>query len=475
MGNISVLSDESLGKEPIGRRRRRELLKRGSEWFVEKSRKSPGWLAENLNLKLNHHLNKRNIHKLDHKKLLVFMGSTRRAVSGSVFGVTASSGLTAACPPFGASIAVNLWQLGISSRNCHRVRREIKSRRSYDESFRKEEEEYKAKKRHHPLVDVVLGVTLKAACMSATLGIIGFDNIGDAFVAKFADKITDAASAAASAVHALPVYSHMPLHIHVPEHTNVSIPDPTSMFQDANGSGIPCPTTKLAEEPLMAHSMTTDTVDMPGDTLTKNTLTDVSATVQTTTMNEMDLDLPEAPATAYLGPGHDTDLTSPATKNSVAAGSSVSGAEKLEVGQLEVETPTSSAEQLKIDHPKLYGLDNARSNAFGPGQKIGEKISQHVVDDSVKIGMEAKWDDLQDLHDNWNLSIAKILGLVVVIALVNEVFQPIPHASSLVAEKAIDAWNGGQLSRLAGKAVDALNDGQLSYVTARLAHIVGRL
>ncbi|KAF4822947.1 hypothetical protein CGCTS75_v010545 [Colletotrichum tropicale] len=431
MGNISVLSDESLGKEPIGRRRRRELLKRGSRWFLEKSRKSPEWLAENLNLKLNHHLNKKNIHKLDHKKLLVFMGSTRRAVSGSVFGVTASSGLTAACPPFGASIAVNLWQLGISSRNCHRVRREIKSRRSYDESFRKEEEEYKAKKRHHPLVDVVLGVTLKAACMSATLGIVGFDNIGDALAAKFADKITDAASAAASAVHALPVYSHMPLHIHVPEHTNVSIPDPTSMFQDANDSGIPCPATKLAEEALMAHSMTTDTVDMLGDALTKNTLTDVSATVQTTTMNEMDpanVDLPKAPATAYLGPGHDTDLTSPATNNSVAAGSSVSGAEKLEVEhlttevpgsaaeQFEIEAPTSTAEQLKMDHPRLYGLDNARSNAFSPGQKIGEKISQHVVDDSVKIGMEAKWDDLKDLHNNWNLSIAKILGLVVVIA-----------------------------------------------------------
>lgn len=457
---------------------------------MEKSRKSPGWLAENLNLKLNHHLDKKSIHKLDHKKLLVIMGSTRRAVSGSVFGVTASSGLTAACPPFGVSIAVNLWQLGIPSRNCHRVRREIKSRRSYDESFRKEEEEYKAKKRHHPLVDVVLGVTLKAACMSATLGIIGFDNIGDAFVAKFADKITDATYAAASAVHALPVYGHMPLHIHVPEHTNVSIPDPTSMFQDANDSDIPCPTPQLAEEPLMAHSMTTDTVDMPGAALTKNTLTDVSATVQTTTMNEMNLanvDLPEAPATAYLGPGHDTDLTSPATNNSVAAGSSVSGAEKLEVEhlttevsgsgpeQFKIEAPTSTAEQLKIDHPKSYGLDNARSNAFGLGQNIGEKISQHVVDDSVKIVMEAKWDDLKDLHDNWNLSIAKILGLVVVIALLNEVFQPIPHASSLVAEKAIDAWNGGQLSRVAGKAVDAFNDGQLSYVTARLAHIVGRL
>ncbi|KAF3797046.1 hypothetical protein GCG54_00009012 [Colletotrichum gloeosporioides] len=377
------------------------------------------------------------------------MGSTRRAVSGSVFGVTASSGLTAACPPFAVSIGVNLWQLGISSTNCHRVRREIKSRRLNDESFRKEEEEYKAKKRHHPLVDVALGVTLKAACMTATLGIIGFDNIGDAFVAKFADKITDAASAAASAVHALPVYSHMPLHVHVPEHTNVSIPDPMSMFQDANGSDILCPN-----------------------------------------MNEMDLssaDQPEVPATAYLGHNHDTDFTSPATNNPFAAESSVSGAEKLEVGHLttevpgsmaeqsEIEAPTSSAEQLKIDHPHLYGADNARSNALCLGQQIGEKISQHVVDDSVKIGMEAKWDDLKDLHDNWNLSIAKILGLVVLIALVNEIFQPIPHASSIVAEKAIDAWNGGQLSRMAGKAIDAWNDGQLSYVTARLAHIAGRL
>ncbi|KAK2777849.1 hypothetical protein CKAH01_11895 [Colletotrichum kahawae] len=480
MGNISMRSDEVFDKGPIGRRSRRKLLKRGTKWFVEKSRKSPGWLAENLNLKPNHHLKKENIHKLEHQKLLVLQGSTRRAVSGSVFGVTASSVLTPGCPLFGVSIAVNLCQLAISSMNLHRARRETKSRRLNDESFRKCEKEYKGKKRHHPLVDVALGVTLKATCMTATLGIIGFDNVADAFAAKSAEKITDAASAAASAVHTLPVYSHVPLHIHLPEHTNVSIPDPTSMFQDANGSDILFPTTNLSEEHLMAHSMTTntDTVDMPGDALTANTLIDVSATDQTTTMNKVDLptaDQQETLATAYLGPDHDTDFTSPATNNPVAAESSVSGTEKLEVEHVTAEVPVSRAEQLQFDHPKLYGLDQARSDAVGSGQQIGHKISQHVVGDEVKIGMEAKWDDLKKLHDIRHLSIAKILGLVVLIALVNEVFQPIPHASSIVAEKAIDAWNSGQLSYVVGKASDAWNDEQLIRVTAWLAHIVGRL
>ncbi|KAI8253006.1 hypothetical protein K4K56_008763 [Colletotrichum sp. SAR 10_98] len=350
--------------------RRRDTFKRRCKLIAKYARISARWLAENLNFILNHHLNKDNILKLTHLELLVFGGSTRRALSGSALGVAISSALTAACPLFGLSIGINLWQTCISFKNRRRVKREIKRRRSEDPSFTKVEEEYKKKKRHHPVLDVVLGCALKAAVMAVTLGITGFSDIIDAFATKFCETVAE--HAGASAIHAFPLYK------------NINIPDFISMFQHANDSGI-----------------WSSLPDMPADFLAADDLTDVSAAFQ-----------------------HDNDLISAAI-------------DKSSPNVQEI----SRAEQIENEHPRIMRLDHAMNHFVAPGSLIGQKLSQHVADESVKLGMEAKWDDLIDLHDKWDLPISKIVGLGATTALVNEAFQPIPHMVSLVAEKEIDDWN----------------------------------
>ncbi|KAH9227526.1 hypothetical protein K456DRAFT_1927766 [Colletotrichum gloeosporioides 23] len=415
MDNISVLSDDFLDKVSEVPRRRRQAFKERCKWLATNAHKSPRWLAENLNIILDHHLNKEHIQKLSHQELLVFGGSTTRAVSGSAFGVVVSSVLTAGCPLFAVSIGVNTWQLCISSTNLDRVREETKRRRGLDDdSFRKFEGEYTKKKRHHPAVDVVAGCTLKAAFMTATLGIIGFSDIADSFVAKFGEKAAEIGTEyAATATQTLPVYNHIPLRLQLPEPIDFS--DFTSMFQDDKACSIPYSTSNLSDGPPMANTMTSKIVDISVNTLAADNPSNCSATVQTTTVNEVDL----------------TVVNYSDNKSSIAT---------------KVPEQLSRAEQLEVDHPTTMKLDHARNDVLAPGSLLGQKLSQNAVNDDVKLGMEAKWADLEDLRDKLNVPTAKILGLVVTIGLVNEVFQPIPHMANIATEKTIDAWNGGQLS-----------------------------
>lgn len=434
MDNVSVLSDDLLDKVSEVPRRRREAFNERCKWLATNAHKSPRWLAENLNIILDHHLNKENIQKLSHQELLVFGGSTTRAVSGSAFGVVVSSVLTAGCPLFAVSIGVNTWQLCISSTNLDRVREEIKRRRGlHDDSFRKFEGEYTKKKRHHPAVDVVAGCTLKAAFMTATLGIIGFSDIADSFVAKFGEKAAEIVTEyAATATQTLPVYNHIPLRLQLPEPIDFS--DFTSMFQDDKACSIPYSTSNSSDGPPMANTVTSKMVDISVNTLAADNPSNCSANVQITTVNEVDLTIvnqSEAPENSQSGPSHGTGLTSSDNKSSIAT---------------KVPEQLSRAEQLEVDHPTTMKLDHARNDVLAPGSLLGQKLSQNVVNDDVKLGMEAKWADLEGLRDKLDMPTAKILGLVVTIGLVNEVFQPIPHMANIATEKTIDAWNGGQLN-----------------------------
>ncbi|KAJ0331505.1 hypothetical protein COL922a_011823 [Colletotrichum nupharicola] len=170
----------------------------------------------------------------------------------------------------------------------------------------------------------------------------------------------------------------------LPLYKSINIPDLTSMFQHANDSGI-----------------WSSLPDMPVELLAAGDPTDVSAAFQ-----------------------HDNDFTGAAT-------------DKSSPNVQEI----SRAEQIENEHPRTMRLDHAMNHFVAPGSLVGQKLSQHVADESVKLGMEAKWDDLIDLHDKWHLPISKVVGLGATNALVNEAFQPIPHMVSLVAEKEIDAWN----------------------------------
>ncbi|KAK1838861.1 hypothetical protein CCHR01_18509 [Colletotrichum chrysophilum] len=430
MDITSILSDKLSDKVSDVPLRRREAFKERCKWLAKDAHKSPRWLAENFNIILDRHLNKENIQKLSHRELLVFGGSTTRAVSGSVFGVVISSGLTTGCPLFAVSVGFNTWQLCISSQNLSRVRKEIKRRRLVDESFRNDEEDYKKKKRHHPVVDVVVGCTLKAAFMTATMGIIGFSNIADSFASSFGEKVVGLGTefVATSAAQTCPVDSHITPTSQYPE---LQFPNLMEACQDTIGTGTLCPTT-------------TTIVDTLVNTLAADCPADYPATIQATTAI---IDQPEAPATAHFEPSHGTDSSTTA---------SAATQKPIPSGLLE---NISRPEQFQIDHPTISKVDNAVNGALVPGSLMGQKLSQHLVDNSVKIGMEVSLDDLRELRDDWEIPVAKILGLVVMIVLLNEVFQPIPHVAGLVAERAIDAWNSGQLT---------LTSTWLTHIVARL-------
>ena len=109
-------------------------------------------------------------------KLLSNKGSTMRAVSSSVTGVVLNTAFSVACPNFIPAAVISAIQLAVSATNCHRVRKEIKERTASDKTFGIRHRE------RRNLVNLAIGVTIKAGSTALGAGIIGIDNVADNFV-----------------------------------------------------------------------------------------------------------------------------------------------------------------------------------------------------------------------------------------------------------------------------------------------------
>jgi hypothetical protein len=134
------------------------------------------WVGEAFSLITDHKLRPGNIEELSNEKLLSKQRSTTRCVAASATGIVVNTGLGTVCPVFLPGAAINTWQLGISSTNCHRASREIKRRADKDERFAKL---YRRHLKRHMVFDVTVGATIKVAFICIGVGIAGFDNIAD--------------------------------------------------------------------------------------------------------------------------------------------------------------------------------------------------------------------------------------------------------------------------------------------------------
>ena len=123
--------------------------------------------AELFNLKTDRKI-RDGITDMSDEQLLAKKRATTRSVTSSVTGLSINIALSVIMPAYAAASVVNLWQMGVSAINKHRVRREIKQRRKNKPGFARLE-----RNNSHQFKDIGIGFGVKAALSAVTLGIIG--------------------------------------------------------------------------------------------------------------------------------------------------------------------------------------------------------------------------------------------------------------------------------------------------------------
>lgn len=153
-------------------------------------------------------LKSHNIDRVPNEDLLAKKGSAIRSVASNTTGVVLNSALGVVVPVFLVGAVINGYQLYNSSKNCIRVRREIKDRADRDENFNEAQEKHRKRRN---FCNVLIGGSIKTAFCAAGMGIVGVDNIAD----NFADLGNHAAKLVTDTVGTTPASTNDGLlHLH---------------------------------------------------------------------------------------------------------------------------------------------------------------------------------------------------------------------------------------------------------------------
>lgn len=139
--------------------------------------------GEMTNLITDRRYKEQSIASLSDAELVAAWRSTLRMKSASATGITLNTGVSIANPFFAGAAVLNTHQFTVCYVNRKRVKEEVKRRKKNSRQFAawfEEQAESKGNK------DILVGSGVKTVFTTLSMGLVGFDTIGDNFTELFA-------------------------------------------------------------------------------------------------------------------------------------------------------------------------------------------------------------------------------------------------------------------------------------------------
>ncbi|PVI06168.1 hypothetical protein DM02DRAFT_623475 [Periconia macrospinosa] len=142
--------------------------------------------GEVTNLITDRRYKEQAITSLEDPELVAAWRSTLRMKSASATGITLNSGVSIANPFFVGAAVLNTHQFTVCYVNRKRVKEEVKRRKKESKEFAKWFEEQAESKGNK---DILVGSSIKTVFTGLSMGLVGFDTIGNNFTELFTGEV----------------------------------------------------------------------------------------------------------------------------------------------------------------------------------------------------------------------------------------------------------------------------------------------